>query len=114
MRGADHTSHWFHKVEAQNDYVVYVADHLPGNWTRLCMRQADTLLLLARAEAPAAPWAALAAARDAQLATQRAEMVLLHDGPLVRGAAKRWLAVQPGVPHHHVRSRPTCRASRAC
>ena len=104
VRGADHTSHWFHKVEAQNDYVVYVADHAPSNWTRLCMRQADTLLLLARAEAQAAPWIALDAVRDAQFATRRAEMVLLHDGPLVRGAAARWLAVQPGVPHHHVRS----------
>ncbi|MCU0760942.1 MAG: patatin-like phospholipase family protein [Steroidobacteraceae bacterium] len=104
VRGADHTSHWFHKLESQNDYVVYVADHAPTSWTRLCMRQADTLLLLARAESPAGPWAALGAARDAQLATQRAELVLLHEGPLLRGAAARWLAVQPGVPHHHVRT----------
>jgi len=104
VRGADHTSHWFHKIEAANDYVIYVADHLPTSWTKLCMRQADSLLLLARAEAPAAPWASLAAARDVQLATQRAEMVLLHEGPLLRGAAKRWLAAQPGVPHHHVRT----------
>jgi len=102
VRGADHTSHWFHKVESQNDYVVYVADHAPTTWTRLCLRQADTLLLLARAESPAAPWAALAAARDAQLATQRAELVLLHEGTLLRGAAARWLALQPGMPHHHV------------
>lgn len=104
VRGADHTSHWFHKVESQNDFVVYVADHQPTAWTRLCLRQADALLLLARAESPAGPWQSLAAARDAKLATQRAEMVLLHEGPIVRGAAARWLAVQPGVPHHHVRT----------
>ncbi len=104
VRGADHTSHWFHKVESSNDYVIYVADHQPTSWTRLCLRQADSLLLLARADSPACPWPSLAAARDLQLATQRAEMVLLHDGPLLRGAAKRWLEVQSGVPHHHVRS----------
>jgi len=104
VRGADHTSHWFHKVESSNDYVIYVADHQPTSWTRLCLRQADSLLLLARAESPACAWPSLAALRDLQLATQRAELVLLHEGPLLRGAARRWLEVQPGVPHHHVRS----------
>ncbi|MEZ5487888.1 MAG: patatin-like phospholipase family protein [Steroidobacteraceae bacterium] len=101
-RGADHTSQWFHEIESRNDYVVYVAEPAPTTWTRLCLRQADTLLLLARAGSQAAPWASLAAARDAQLATQRVELVLLHDGSLQRGAAARWLAVQPEVAHHHV------------
>ncbi len=104
VRGADHTSHWFHKVEASNDYVVYVADPGASTWTKLCMRQADTLLLLAAAQNEAAPWPALAQGPDQRAALQRAELVLLHDGAIVAGAAQRWLAVQPGLPHHHVRS----------
>src|SRR6185312_15887598 len=29
VRAAAHTSHWFHRLEAANDYVVYVADSQP-------------------------------------------------------------------------------------
>ena len=104
VRGADHTSHWFHKIEASNDYVVYVAEHQPTTWSKLCVRQADALLLLARAENAAAPWLALSETKEARTAPQRAEMILMHDGPIVRGAARRWLEMQPGVPHHHVRT----------
>ena len=102
VRAGSHTSHWFHKLETANDFVVYVGDATPGRWSSLCVRQADALLLLARADAPAGPWAALANARESSMAPQRAELVLLHDGKISRGAASRWLAVQPNVPHHHV------------
>jgi NTE family protein len=103
VRGAAHTSHWFHMVEAANDYVVYVADAAPGSWSKLCMRQADALLLLARAEAAAVPWAQLESGRESGSAAQRAELVLLHDGPIITNAAARWLGVQPGASLHHVR-----------
>jgi NTE family protein len=103
VRGADHTSHWFHKIEAANDYVVYVADPAVTSWSKLCVRQADSLLLLARADAPAGPWAALGTQVDAGLAKQRAELILMHDGRIQRGAAHRWLEQNPGVAHHHLR-----------
>jgi NTE family protein len=106
VRAESHTSHWFHKLESVNDFVVYVADPGPGRWSSLCMRQADALLLLARAEAPARPWEALASPRESSMAPQRAELVLLHDGAITRGAAARWLAVQQGIAHHHI----TCAA----
>ena len=51
VRAESHTSHWFHKIESANDFVVYVGDPAPGRWSSLCIRQADALLLLARAEA---------------------------------------------------------------
>lgn len=102
-RGAEHTSHWFHKLEASNDYVVYVADHQATTWTKLCLRQADSLLLLASAESPAGPWDALLTDHEARIARPRAELILLHGERFVTGAAERWLAQQPGVPHHHVR-----------
>jgi NTE family protein len=102
VRAAAHTSHWFHRLEAANDYVVYVADSQPSVWSNLCVRQADALLLLARAETEAGDWAVLDGQRDASLAPQRAELILLHDGDFVRGAAARWIARHPQIAHHHV------------
>lgn len=101
VRAESHTSHWFHKIESANDFVVYVGDATPGRWSNLCVRQADALLLLARAEGVPGRWAALANSRDSSMAPQRAELVLLHDRHLVRGAAARWLADQ-SIPHHHI------------
>src|SRR5579872_2832217 len=102
VRAESHTSHWFHKIETANDFVVYVADSTPGRWSNLCVRQADALLLVARADGRPGRWAALSSPRESSMAPQRAELVLLHDETLVRGAASRWLADQPNIPHHHV------------
>jgi NTE family protein len=102
VRGADHTSQWFHRIENANDYVVYVADPGATPWSRLCVRQADALVLVARAEAEAAAWEVLEGVRETALAPPRTELVLLHDERIERGAAARWLRVLPGVPHHHV------------
>ena len=102
VRAAAHTSHWFHRLEAANDYVVYVADAQPSVWSNLCVRQADALLLLARAETEVGPWSVLDGQRGASLAPQRAELILLHDGDFVRGAAARWLEQNPNIAHHHV------------
>ena len=104
VRAKTHTSQWFNKIEAANDYVVYVADPTPDRWTKLCVRQADALLLLARAESPAGSWGALRWPHDHSMAPQRSELVLLHDSTLETGAAARWLADLPDVPHHHVQS----------
>jgi NTE family protein len=32
VRAESHTSHWFHKIESANDFVVYVGDATPGRW----------------------------------------------------------------------------------
>ncbi|MGH8287954.1 MAG: patatin-like phospholipase family protein [Steroidobacteraceae bacterium] len=102
VRAKTHTSQWFNRIEAANDYVVYVADPTPDRWTKLCVRQADALLLLARAESPAGSWNALRWPHDHSMAPQRSELVLLHDRALETGAAARWLADLPDIPHHHV------------
>ena len=116
VRGATHTSHWFHRIESANDFVVYVADPTATSWSSLCVRQADALMLLARADAQPAPWPALAGLRDAGTSAQRAELVLLHDDETITpGEAARWLDAMPGllpgngatatIPHHHVSTR---------
>jgi NTE family protein len=102
VRAESHTSHWFHRIESANDYVVYVADPGAGRWSSLCVRQADALLLLARADGEVGRWEVLSGARESSMAPQRAELVLLHDGSITRGAAGRWLAGQPEIAHHHI------------
>lgn len=102
-RGADHTSEWFHAVERANDFVVYVCDVEPNKWTKLCLRQADAVLLLARAESAPGEWRALGVECDRAMIARRTEMVLLHPSKIVRGSTARWLNVRPNVPHHHVR-----------
>jgi NTE family protein len=157
VRAGTHTSHWFHRIESANEYVVYVAEANSGGWSSLCVRQADTLLLLARADSVVGPWATLVRAQVASVAPEacvirevsatpvpptrpappatstasstpaasatstppatptasatptaprHAELILIHDGDLARGAAARWLATMPaGMPHHHVTSK---------
>ncbi|MEI8259852.1 MAG: cyclic nucleotide-binding domain-containing protein, partial [Deltaproteobacteria bacterium] len=56
-RGAVHTSGWFHRIESANHFVVYVGDPASTAWTKLCLRQADSVLLIARAAAPPGPFA---------------------------------------------------------
>lgn len=104
-KGSSHTSHWFANVEAANDFVIYVADSAVTSWSRLCMRQADSVLLLARADLEPGPWALLQARREARVTLQRGELVLLHGDQIVTGAATRWLEHNPGVAHHHVRNK---------
>lgn len=100
-RGQEHTSQWFHNVESENDFVIYVADARPSGWTRLCLRRTDLPLLLAAAGEAAAAFPALAEAPEHHEIRRRAELILLHDGELERGAAGRWLAAEPAVSHHH-------------
>jgi NTE family protein len=102
-RGADHTSDWFHAVERANEFVVYVCDVEPNKWSKLCLRQADAVLLLARAEGTPSDWRALGVESDRAMIAQRTEMVLVHQSTITRGAAARWLNLRPNLPHHHVR-----------
>jgi len=99
-RAGRHSSQWFHEVESRNDFVVYAAEPGDTAWTQLCIRQADVLLLAARAAEEAGPWQVLD--RHAH-AAQRAELLLIHEGGIVNGAAARWRQTLPGAPCHHLR-----------
>jgi NTE family protein len=102
-QASDRTSHWFHRLERANDFVLYVSDPQPSNWTKLCLRQADSLLLLARCERAPRPWAALQAIREDPATAFAADIVLLHEGSKPSAHTRGWLDVQPFRRHHHVR-----------
>ena len=103
-RGAEQTSEWFHTLERANDFVVYVCDVEPNSWTKLCLRQADAVLLLAKADSVPAQWRALEVQSERAMIAQRMEIVLMHGRHIARGAAGRWLTLKPNLAHHHVRN----------
>jgi NTE family protein len=92
---------WFNRIEELNEYVVYVADPTESGWTRQCCRQADVILLAARARAAARPWATSIRAAAVERGA-RIELALLHDGDFASGAALRWLDASPTASHHHL------------
>jgi NTE family protein len=101
QRAGSHSPQWFHEREAGNDFVVYAADVDDTPWSRLCLRQADVVLLAARANGGEAGWTGQQW-QDGSM--RRAELLLLHESGFVNGAAVRWNAALPGMPHHHMRS----------
>jgi predicted acylesterase/phospholipase RssA/CRP-like cAMP-binding protein len=100
---------WLAEQEEAADYVVYEADGRHGAWTDRCLRQADHLLLVARAGAdPArvAPelWEKLQSATHASM---RKDVVLVHEGDAAPNGSSAWRRGRPVGGVHHVRlSRP--------
>ena len=100
QRAVSHSPQWFHERESKSDFVVYAGDTGDTPWTQLCLRQADVVLLAARASAGDAAWTA---GRWADGSMRHAELLILHEGEIARGAAARWHAALPGIAHHHLR-----------
>ncbi len=102
---AAHDTEWFARVESANDNLIFQADCDGSEWTRLCLRQADRILILMRADQgdSATPAALAAILREHRHA--RAELVIVH----TEGARRARFAAGPmstmGVSFHtHVRA----------
>lgn len=100
--GAGRLSDWFNNLEARTRFVVYLAD-ADNEWLSLCVRQADCLLLLANAREEPRAWPPGACVDPASALSRPRHLILLHERELVLGAARNWLALTPGLRHHHVR-----------
>jgi predicted acylesterase/phospholipase RssA len=94
---------WLNEQEERFSYVLYEADEADPAWSRLCERQADRIVLVARAPDDVPP------ARDPQRASNEAagaarrELVLLNARGPVTGVMHRWLDAFPEVQSwHHV------------
>jgi NTE family protein len=99
----DQTSHWFHRLERSNDFVVYVSDPQPTNWSKLCLRRADIALLLTRNESPPRPWRVFDAIDDLEAAGRPVEIILLSDGSRCTETSRHWVTLHASRRHHHVR-----------
>lgn len=99
---AQHTSAWFNEVETRRDFVLYVADASSLAWTRQCIAQADTLILLADPKEKPSAWPGTNAS-NALAVGQNAELVFIDRRVIRPGNARLWLDRFP-LTHHHVRN----------
>lgn len=83
--------------------VLLVCDATLTSWTARCLRQADDVVIVARADGEVRPGPlekeALASAHRREAGCH---LVLLQGSDAPRGT-EAWLAQRPGVRHHHVR-----------
>ncbi|HEX6042553.1 cyclic nucleotide-binding domain-containing protein [Longimicrobium sp.] len=97
---------WLEARETDHRFVLYQADESASAWTRRCMRQADRVLLLARAgddPAPGAVERAVQALEDRATDAYEA-LVLVHpDGSKLPSGTAAWLRPRAVREHHHVR-----------
>ncbi len=100
----------FYRAEAESAFVVYRADPGLTPWTRLCLRQADALLVVAIADRPPTGPQLIDAIRAEEMFRggpfrSRRELVLVHeDGRRAKpGTTAFWLRGQDYGMHHHVR-----------
>ncbi|WP_408642472.1 patatin-like phospholipase family protein [Sinorhizobium chiapasense] len=94
---------WLNELEAEAEFIVYVADDELNEWTQVCIRQADAVLLVANASCSPCPNPSEKLALSVH-PPSASRLVLIHDR---RSAAvvgtPAWLDERPHIgQHHHV------------
>ena len=103
--------HWLDQQEAAHALQVFAAEPGDTAWTRLCLRQADLVLLAADADADPVPQGVELAhlAGEARRIAAHQALWLLHPGDRRRpSGTAAWLAARPhlaveGLSHLHLR-----------
>lgn len=109
MLGADSVDEepeWFARCEMESSFVLYRADPTLTPWTELCLRQADCLVAVRRAdtEYPTKLPFEVETAQSGAIFHRRRELVLLHEGhDPGPGSTAPMLAGGLYGHHHHVR-----------
>ena len=88
-KSAAHTTHWFNAAEVASDLVLYCSELIESSWTKLCLRQADRVLLIASSHcAPQATWLA----NHTEDWRRPMDLVVLHANgrSTVQSAAEHW------------------------
>jgi len=103
ISGDDGLAGWLHQLERQHAHLVYAADPSPSPWTRLSLRQADVVLIVAAGNPQRLEPQLRELVRGPQAGKGRKELVLLYDAAqgMPRGTAE-WLAQIPVSSHHHL------------
>lgn len=98
---SEQSADWFNTFEAAHDVVFYRGDAPDTAWTHHCMRQADRIFLLARADRPL-PQRPLRAAKERVCGLP--ELLLLHPNNQDAELPEHF-ALRSGLfeSHHHVR-----------
>jgi NTE family protein len=102
----DQEPEWFARCEMESSFVLYRADPTATEWTELCLRQADCLVVVRRADndLPTRVPFEIESAQARAVFHRRRELVLLHEGhDPPPGATAPLLAGGLYGQHHHVR-----------
>ena len=97
---------WFARCETESSFVLYRADPTATEWTELCLRQADCLVVVRGADddEPTRVPFEIETAQTGAVFHRRRELVLLHEGADPRpGSTAPMLAGGMYGQHHHVR-----------
>jgi NTE family protein len=101
---SDETTEWFNRFEAEHDVVFYQGDEPDSTWTSFCLRQADRVLLVARADEklPLHPFERRFFNRDIGA---QPELLLLHPGSNTRPGLPQHIELRSDLfgTHHHIR-----------
>jgi NTE family protein len=104
VAAADQSAEWFNTFESAHDVVFYRGDAPDSAWTHQCLRQADRIYLLARADQPL-PLRPLDLPAFKERASGLPELLLLHpDGG--KAALPEHFSLRSGLfeSHHHLRA----------
>jgi predicted acylesterase/phospholipase RssA/CRP-like cAMP-binding protein len=96
---------WLDAQERDYRFVVYECDDAATSWTHRCLRQADRIVLAARASTHTGPSAVEERFLNAQSPQHaKAELVLVHDA-IARAPSRtaKWLAGRRVDAHHNLR-----------
>jgi NTE family protein len=101
---AERSAEWFNAFESAHDVVFYRGDAPDSAWTHLCVRQADKVFLLARADRPL-PRRPLDIPAFKEHASGLPELLLLHPTGAMRGLPEHFSLIN-GLfeSHHHIRA----------
>ncbi|MDJ0849403.1 MAG: cyclic nucleotide-binding and patatin-like phospholipase domain-containing protein [Myxococcota bacterium] len=90
---------WLHTLEAEHDYLVLEAHPELSSWSRLCLRHADAIVLVGRAQDAPSAGAFADADREGASGARRI-LLLLHPGDAVSHGARWRAAIEPDELHH--------------
>jgi predicted acylesterase/phospholipase RssA/CRP-like cAMP-binding protein len=94
---------WLSSQERESGHLLLQADPEWTAWTRRCLRQADRVLIVARAGDDPVP-GPMEVACNAAVTQARCELVLVHaDSTVAPAGTAPWLATRRLAAHHHVR-----------
>src|SRR5690349_15912241 len=102
----DRDPEWFARCETESSFVLYRADPTATEWTELCLRQADCLVVVRSADddQPTRLPFEIETAQSGAVFHRRRELVLLHEGHDPKPASTApLLAGGMYGQHHHVR-----------
>jgi NTE family protein len=104
-RVSEEPTEWFNRFEAEHDVVFYQGDEPDSTWTSFCLRQADRVMLIARADesVPLHPFQRRFFKRE--LLTPP-ELLLVHPDALKHRGLPQHIELRSDLfgTHHHIRS----------